>query len=179
MDGGRNPALPDRAFASSRALAAAGGHHMLLIGNQAAKTLLSRHLPTLAHDESIEVGRIPSVVLCSGRQSRDAPPVRTAPHGIAGRGASESRASGRPLPGRNALLRRNGSLRFTSTLTADPLDALAAMPTPARAESIVGVRVAGDCAPAVERASLPASRRIQAWTWAPAAGHDVCSSGRA
>jgi len=110
------PAQPDlaevkgqRAAKWALEVAAAGGHHMLLVGPPGAgKTMLARRLPgllpDLTHSESIDVTRIHSAAGCrlpeSGLIRR--PPFRS-PHHSASMAALVGGGSGRSRPGEVSL----------------------------------------------------------------------------
>jgi len=89
-------------------VAAAGGHHLLMVGRPGAgKTLLARCLPSIVPpldpEEAIEVTRIHSAAgrAISGRLLRDRP--FRAPHHTASAAALVGGGSGRPRPGEVTL----------------------------------------------------------------------------
>jgi magnesium chelatase family protein len=129
-------------------IAAAGGHHLLLIGPPGAgKTMLARRLPgilpPLSRAESIEVTRIHSVagaLPCGAGLAMD-PPFRAPHHGISP--AALIGGGARPAPGEISLAHR-GTL-FLDELPEFRRDALEAIRQPLEERKVRVVRVGGAC----------------------------------
>ncbi len=131
-----------RGLSSARAaleIAAAGGHHLLLVGPPGAgKTMLARRfgsiLPPLEPDEALEVTRIHSAagVRVRGGLARRRP--FCAPHHTASPAALVGGGSGRPTPGEVTLAHR-GAL-FLDELGEFPARALEALRQPLEEGSV-------------------------------------------
>ncbi|MDQ5873119.1 MAG: YifB family Mg chelatase-like AAA ATPase, partial [Acidobacteriota bacterium] len=127
-------------------VAAAGGHHVLLIGPPGAgKTMLARRLPSilppLSRSEAIEVTKIHSVAgtLPAGGGLIDAPPFRAPHHGISAAGLVGGGA--RPAPGEISLAHR-GAL-FLDELAEFRRDVLEGLRQPIEEKRVSIVRVGG------------------------------------
>lgn len=129
-------------------IAAAGGHHVLLIGPPGAgKTMLARRLPSilppLSRSEAIEVTKIHSVAGThpAGSGLIDAPPFRAPHHGISAAGLVGGGA--RPAPGEISLAHR-GAL-FLDELAEFRRDVLEGLRQPIEEKRVSIVRVGGAC----------------------------------
>lgn len=129
-------------------VAAAGGHHVLLMGPPGAgKTMLARRLPSilppLSRREAIEVTKIHSVAgtLPAGSGLIDAPPFRAPHHGISAAGLVGG--GGRPAPGEISLAHR-GAL-FLDELAEFRRDVLEGLRQPIEEKRVSIVRVGGAC----------------------------------
>jgi magnesium chelatase family protein len=127
-------------------IAAAGGHHLLLIGPPGAgKTMLARRLPSilppLSRAEAIEVTKIHSVAgtLPAGSGLIDAPPFRAPHHGISAAGLVGGGT--RPAPGEISLAHR-GAL-FLDELPEFRRDVLEGLRQPIEEKWVSIVRVGG------------------------------------
>lgn len=129
-------------------IAAAGGHHVLLIGPPGAgKTMLARRLPSilppLSRSEAIEVTKIHSVAgtLPAGSGLIDVPPFRAPHHGISAPGLVGGGA--KPAPGEISLAHR-GAL-FLDELAEFRRDVLEGIRQPIEEKRVSIVRVGGAC----------------------------------
>ena len=127
-------------------IAAAGGHHALLVGPPGAgKTMLARRLPTvlppLTRSEAIEATKIHSVAgaLPVGAGLIDTPPFRAPHHGISGPGLVGGGT--RPGPGEVSLAHRG--VLFLDELPEFRRDVLEAIRQPLEEKKVCLVRVGG------------------------------------
>lgn len=127
-------------------IAAAGGHHALLVGPPGAgKTMLAQRLPTilpgLTRGESIEVTKIHSVAgaVPSGAGLVEQPPFRAPHHGISAPGLVGGGA--RPGPGEISLAHRG--VLFLDELPEFRRDVLEAIRQPLEERRVTLVRVGG------------------------------------
>jgi magnesium chelatase family protein len=127
-------------------IAAAGGHHVLLVGPPGAgKTMLARRLPSvlppLARSEAIEVTRIHSVAgtLPAGEGLIETPPFRAPHHGISAAGLVGG--GSRPAPGEISLAHRG--VLFLDELPEFRRDVLEGIRQPIEEKRVSIVRVGG------------------------------------
>ena len=127
-------------------IAAAGGHHVLLIGPPGAgKTMLARRLPSilpgLTRAEAIDVTRIHSVAgtLPAGGGLIEAPPFRAPHHGTSAPGLVGGGA--RPAPGEISLAHRG--VLFLDELPEFRRDVLEGIRQPIEEKRVSIVRVGG------------------------------------
>ena len=127
-------------------IAAAGGHHVLLIGPPGAgKTMLARRLPSilppLTPDEAIDVTRIHSVAgtLPAGEGLVRTPPFRAPHHGVSAPGLIGG--GSRPAPGEISLAHRG--VLFLDELPEFRRDVLEAIRQPIEEKRVSIVRVGG------------------------------------
>ena len=129
-------------------IAAAGGHHVLLVGPPGAgKTMLARRLPSilpgLTRAEAIDVTRIHSVAgtLPSGQGLLETPPFRAPHHGTSAPGLVGGGA--RPSPGEISLAHRG--VLFLDELPEFRRDVLEGIRQPIEEKRVSIVRVGGAC----------------------------------
>jgi magnesium chelatase family protein len=129
-------------------IAAAGGHHVLLVGPPGAgKTMLARRLPTilpaLDREAAIEVTKIHSASgkLPSGCGLLSLPPFRAPHHGISAPGLVGGGT--RPVPGEISLAHRG--VLFLDELPEFRRDVLEAIRQPLEERRIALTRVGGAC----------------------------------
>ena len=129
-------------------IAAAGGHHALLVGPPGAgKTMLARRiatiLPPLTRPEATEVTRIHSATgsLAAGTGLLCTPPFRAPHHGISAAGLVGG--GSRPAPGEISLAHRG--VLFLDELPEFRRDVLEAIRQPLEERRIALVRVGGAC----------------------------------
>jgi magnesium chelatase family protein len=127
-------------------IAAAGGHHVLLIGPPGAgKTMLARRLPSilppLTPDEAIDVTRIHSVAgtLPAGEGLVRTPPFRAPHHGVSAPGLIGG--GSRPAPGEISLAHRG--VLFLDELPEFRRDVLEGIRQPIEEKRVSIVRVGG------------------------------------
>ncbi|HEY7574452.1 MAG TPA: YifB family Mg chelatase-like AAA ATPase [Thermoanaerobaculia bacterium] len=127
-------------------LAAAGGHHLLLVGPPGSgKTMLARRLPTilpaLSRPEAIEVTRVHSVagLRPAGGGLLETPPFRAPHHAI----SAAALVGGGPRPGPGEISLAHRGVLFLDELPEFHRDALEAIRQPLEAKHILVARRGG------------------------------------
>ena len=129
-------------------IAAAGGHHVLLVGPPGAgKTMLARRLPSilppLTRTESIDVTRIHSVAgtLPAGRGLIGSPPFRSPHHGISAAGL----LGGGPRPSPGEISLAHHGVLFLDELPEFRRDVIEGIRQPIEEKRVSIARVGGAC----------------------------------